>query len=344
MTPVSVGITLFAAFGAGLGLTAYLRSWATRARLLDLPNARSSHRLPTPRGGGLAIASVTLLVALWLATAGRADSALWAIIAGGTLIAWIGWLDDRSSRPWRQRFAVHLGACVVLAATADTCATGSCTSLTGWLVNFALLVFLGAWSVNLFNFMDGIDGLAGTQAVFAAGSGAVIGWLYGAPTAACLLLGVSGAATLGFLWWNWPPAKIFMGDAGSGFLGFVLFAVPLWMAGNSPSGIWPWAVLWAVFAADASVTLVRRILRGERPHEAHRCHLYQQLAQRWNSHRTVTLLYLLVNLVWILPLALLAAANPKAGPAIAATAYLPLAILAWYMGAGMEPRDSRRSP
>ncbi|WKZ12684.1 MAG: glycosyltransferase family 4 protein [Gammaproteobacteria bacterium] len=341
MTPVSAAIALLAAFITGLGLTAYLRHWATQARLLDLPNARSSHRQPTPRGGGLAIASVTLITALWLATAGRDSSVLWAIIVGGTLIAWIGWLDDRAGRPWWQRFAVHVVVCIGLAVTADVCVTGSCNSLGGWLANIALLAFLGTWSVNLFNFMDGIDGLAGTQAVFSAGSGAVIGWLYGAPTAACLLLGVSGAATLGFLWWNWPPAKIFMGDVGSGFLGFVLFAVPLWMAGTSPGGIWPWVVLWAVFAADASVTLVCRILRGERPHEAHRCHLYQQLAVRWNSHGSATLLYLLVNLLWVMPLAFLAAAHPNAGFAITATAYLPLVLLAWYMGAGAEPRNSR---
>jgi Fuc2NAc and GlcNAc transferase len=198
----------------------------------------------------------------------------------------------------------------------------------------AVLAVLGlAWLLNLFNFMDGIDGLAGLQAVCVSVGGACLAWLAGAPDAgrAPLLL---AAASAGFLVWNRPPARIFMGDVGSGFLGLMLGVLALDAARVRPGLLWGWAVLLAVFVADASVTLLRRALRGERLSAAHRSHAYQRLVRRWGGHRPVTVLVGAIDVLWLLPLALATVHWPAAAAALTALAYAPLLVGVWCLGAG----------
>jgi Fuc2NAc and GlcNAc transferase len=186
--------------------------------------------------------------------------------------------------------------------------------------------------------MDGIDGLAASQAIFMLLAAALLvligtqGDAAGQPV--FWWLPTLAAATLGFLLLNWPPARIFMGDAGSTYLGFMIAVLALATIGLGWLSLWQWLILAAVFATDATVTLCRRLLQRERLFEAHRRHAYQQLARRWQSHRRVTLGVILVNVVWLLPLALLAGWYPGTGPALALLAYAPLVVLALRAGAG----------
>jgi Fuc2NAc and GlcNAc transferase len=188
------------------------------------------------------------------------------------------------------------------------------------------------WVLNLFNFLDGIDGIAATEAVFmtcAGGAAGVIGaWDADVPAAAWVL----ACASAGFLCWNWPPARVFLGDVGSGYLGYVIAVLALASARTDPVAIWVWLILGGVFFVDATMT--RRWLRGERVFEAHRSHAYQWLARRWGSHGRVTGTILAVNLVWLLPWSLLALKLPAYAIVAVIVALGPLALLAPVAGSG----------
>jgi Fuc2NAc and GlcNAc transferase len=191
------------------------------------------------------------------------------------------------------------------------------------------------WLINLFNFMDGIDGLAGMEAVCASGFGGLLllrDGLGGYAQCAWVL----AAASSGFLVWNWPPARIFMGDAGSGFLGFVLGVFALSSARMQPSLLWPWLILLSAFIVDSTVTLITRMVTGARWYEAHRTHAYQQAAQRWSSHSKVTVAFAIVNLLWLFPLAWGACVHPTAGPLFAVIAAGPLVYIAFRLHAGQN--------
>jgi Fuc2NAc and GlcNAc transferase len=278
-----------AAFAGSLLLCEAIRRYALRTALLDRPNERSSHRVPTPRGGGAAFvllltAALPLLRVLW-----PDRSSLWAALAGGLLVAIPGWIDDRGSlSPGRRLLAQSLAAlwalfCLGGAGELELGFARIPLGLAGDLTAFLAIL----WSVNLFNFMDGIDGLAGTEAVCAALFGAL--WLgrAGDPAgaAACALL---AAATAGFLVRNLPPARIFMGDVGSGWLGYVLAVLAL--ASNNGGSAPPtlWLLLLSAFAVDATATLADRLRGGHSPVAAHREHAYQRLVRSGLSHGRVT--------------------------------------------------------
>ena len=303
---------LIAVFMASIFITAKVRRYAMRRSLLDIPNERSSHSVPTPRGGGLAIA---LTLAVGVAVLGVSGvlylNVMWALLGGGLLVAGVGWLDDHRhvAPPWRA--LVHL-----LAATWALYWLGGLTELRlgtgiwelGWLGG--ILAALGiVWLTNLYNFMDGIDGIAGVEAVTTGVGGAILLAWAGAPglaTAAALL----AAASAGFLWWNWPPAKIFMGDIGSGLLGYC-FAV-MALAGEN-SGVLPataWLLLLGVFVLDATFTLLHRVIRGERWYTAHRSHAYQRAVQLGYSHRRVSLGVAGVNVLLLFPATILSVVYP----------------------------------
>jgi Fuc2NAc and GlcNAc transferase len=280
----AIAAFLGAAFLSWL-ITGVMRRYALRAALLDVPNERSLHRNPTPLGGGLAVALVTLLGIAAGAILGKipADVA-WALGVGGALVAGVGWLDDRRDVSARMRAAVHAGA--------------SCWAafwIWGELTPAAVVgVICIMWAINLYNFMDGIDGLAGAEAGSVGLIAGVLFLLAGHGDLGGIALLVS-AASIGFLGWNWPPARIFMGDVGSGFLGFT-FGVLSLVAGQS--GALPLALcllLAGVFAFDATVTLLRRAVRGERWYHAHRSHAYQRLVQAGSTHAAVSGGVILVN-------------------------------------------------
>lgn len=274
-----------------------VRGWAARRALLDLPNERSSHHVPTPRPGGLAFVPVLLVgLALWwwcLPVSLRGDAApLLATIAAALFIAGVSLRDDVRPLPPVVRLCAHLaGAALVMASV------GGVRTVTVWPlhvdvvvsgVSLAVGILWAAWFVNAFNFMDGVDGIAGTQALVAG-----LAWVaYGALVPSVFLMGAGAllAGTMaGFLLHNWPPARIFMGDVGSAVLGLLLATTP-WVLGPSDLLVASMLPLWP-FLFDTGLTLVRRGLRGERLWEAHRSHLYQRLVISGWSHRAVSLLY-----------------------------------------------------
>lgn len=335
--------TLVGAAVMSAGLTGCVLWLARRFRLLDVPNPRSAHRVPVPTGGGAAIV-VIVCASILLAPMGedgRLTHGLVVALAGAT-VAVIGFIDDsRHVSKW-WRLLVHSAAiAVVLQATRDPGSLGGTDlSALSWLRGLVVLVAL-MWLLNLYNFMDGLDGLAAVEAVTV--SLGLAAALHFAPHPAPGLLPVcvaTAGASLGFLAWNWPPARIFMGDVGSGFLGFLFGA--LTVIAQRDAGLSPWvpAVLLAVFVTDASVTLTRRMLRGERWYESHRLHAYQWLGRRFGSHRPVTLVVLAVNVLWLMPMAILAARMPDVAWLIAGVAYAPVLAGAVLAGAG-RPEAAR---
>ena len=316
-------------------LTAAARRFALRRGMLDVPNARSSHQRATPRGGGIAIVATVSLATLVLAIAGMVGRDFCvALLGGGLLVSGVGFVDDRRALPASIRFAAQ-----TLAAAWALWWIGGLSQLQigaqvvhpGW--PGVLIAALGIlWTMNLFNFMDGLDGLAAAEAVFVAGAGAVLAAFAG-HSAIAVVAWVLAWASAGFLYWNWPPARIFMGDVGSSYLGYVIALLALGDVQSSAAAVWVWLILGGAFFVDATVTLVRRWLRRDRVSEAHRQHAYQWLARRW-GHRPVTLGVLLVNLFWLLPCASLASRHPQLATATVIGALLPLVVVALRAGAG----------
>lgn len=321
-------------------LTWAVHRYALARGVLDVPNSRSSHRVPTPRGGGLAIAAAFLLGTLAVAAMGRLDwTVASAVIVAGAITAAVGFWDDHAALSARSRLAAHFLAAVTALAALGGMAPFpifGVVTLSGWPAQ-VFGAFMVVWLLNLYNFMDGIDGIAGAEAVTVSLSGAVIGVLAGYPqgSLACLLL---AAASAGFLVWNFPPAKIFMGDVGSGFLGATFGVLVVDAARVSPSLFWSWLILLGAFIVDATVTLLRRLARSERVYEAHRSHAYQHAARAWGAHRPVTLAFAAVNVLWLLPMAAIAATGVLPGELALVIAWLPLVVLAIRYRAGVpEP-------
>lgn len=307
-------------------------------RLLDLPNDRSSHASPTPRGGGLAIVLTFVLATAGLFWAGLVPVRLATALAGVLPLGVIGFVDDHGHVPARWRFLVQMVAAVWSIAWIggmDSVDMGGAVYVSGWFGNLVGILFV-IWMLNLFNFMDGIDGIAGVETVTVALSAALLMYFgRGAewPPEGQVLL-VLAAATCGFLVWNWPPAKIFMGDVGSGVLGFVLALLGLWFGREHALSLATWLILVSVFVVDATLTLLIRIRRGDRWYEAHRSHAYQHASRCLRSHRNVTLSVLAINLLWLLPLAWLATTHAEWELWMLLAAILPLTFTAYRLGAG----------
>ena len=318
-------------------LTGRMRRYALHTGLIDHPNERSSHQRPTPRGGGLAIVVTSMAGICACAVLGIVPTTLAvAVVGGGIAVATVGYLDDRYHLAAGARLSVHFAAALwALFWLGRIPALGVSTPLISfsWL-GYAVGAFGIVWALNLFNFMDGIDGIAGSEGGFVTLAGAALGYLAGMPASVPAASLAVAAASVGFLIWNWPPAKIFMGDVGSGYLGYVIAVLAIAASREDPAAVLAWIILGGVFFVDATVTLLRRIARGERIHVAHRSHAYQWVARRWQSHRRTTVAVTLVNLVWLLPCAWLALLFPKCAGWITAAALLPLAGLALAAGSG----------
>ena len=336
MTISGVLVVLVVGGFASWALTASVMRYASGANLIDYPNARSSHLVPTPRGGGAAIvASYLGLVAALAAVGGVSFDLAVALVGAGGLVAVFGILDDRKHLPARWRFIGHLAAATwvlfwlgslpavpIFGASIDL-------GLAATLLSALYLV----WSINLFNFMDGIDGIASLEAITVSLGGAFVWWLT-QPQGDWPIAVAFAACVAGFLVWNFPPARIFMGDAGSGFLGCVVATLALWSSHTSSHLFWSWFILGGCFMVDATVTLVRRVARGERFNEAHRSHAYQYAARRHGSHKKVSVAFVVVTLGWLVPIAVAVALHRLDGLVGVLVAYAPLVWLAFRYKAG----------
>lgn len=325
------------AFALALFLTGRMRRVALARGIVDHPNVRSSHGVATPRGGGLAVVVASMAGFGTLAGLGGISADLFmALSVGGLAVALVGFLDDLRQVPVSIRLIVHfcaaMWALAWLGGLPSLQVDDHFVQLGGW--GFALGTVAIVWAINLFNFMDGIDGLAAAEAVFIAWGGALLALLTVVTSTVFGAALVFGAACGGFLIWNWPPAKIFMGDAGSGYLGYSAAVLAISSGHEKSVSLFVWLILGGVFFVDATLTLLRRLIRRARIHEAHRDHAYQRLARRWKSHRRVTMAVALVNLLWLLPCATLAMLNPEAAGAISLIALAPIVAIAAALGAG----------
>ncbi len=322
--------------GLALALTGVLRRYALARSIIDIPNARSSHTVPTPRGGGVAIVASFLLALPLAAVSGLASwPVVVALLGAGAGIALLGFLDDHGHIAARWRLLGHLVGAIWalfwLGGLPPLSLFGMSFDL-GWLGHALAALYL-VWLLNLYNFMDGIDGIASLEAICVCIGGALLFVLSGQAGEAALPL-LMAAAVAGFLFWNFPPARIFMGDAGSGFLGVSLGILSLQAAWVAPQLLWSWLILLGVFVVDATFTLLRRLLRGDKVYEAHRSHAYQYASRRFGRHLPVTLAVGAINLLWLLPIALWVGAGGLDGGLGVVLAYTPLLALAVRFRAG----------
>jgi len=320
-------------------LTGVYRHFAKKKSLVDIPEARSSHFRLITRGGGLAV--VVAFIGVLLLNP-PSTTLYWSLIIGGSLIAFIGFIDDLSHIPpqWRllyQSIAVLFPLFLI---------QGGAMPFPPWLA--FPLTFLGLlWLLNLFNFMDGIDAIAGTELVVVAFAIALLLISQEQVAMAGYLL-LLAFAVLGFLAWNMPPARIFMGDVGSSFLGFVIGVFALYSVVEGMLNIFTWLIILACFVGDTTFTLLRRMARGDTWYEGHCTHTYQKAAlllaqrstsprksrQRAYAHRVVIGIMALINLIWLLPLAWLAQAYPFWGLFFVFLGYAPIIVIAIILEAG----------
>jgi Fuc2NAc and GlcNAc transferase len=287
---------------AAAGVVSWVLTGVVRRRMLargrlDVPNERSSHVVPTPRGGGLSIAAVVFGGLLWGTLAGWVSFDVGvALLGGGLMVGAIGWADDCYDLTYRPRLAVHFAAALWTLywlggfPRLDVGAGALTLGVAGWVVAALGIV----WAVNFYNFMDGIDGIAGGEAVVTGMGGGLLLLAAGAPDLAGLSFLIA-AASAGFLLWNWAPARIFMGDVGSGVLGYLFAALAVASENRGAVPMLVWVLLLGVFVVDATVTLVRRALDRERVFDAHKKHAYQRAVQAGWSHTRVSTLVMLLG-------------------------------------------------
>jgi UDP-N-acetylmuramyl pentapeptide phosphotransferase/UDP-N-acetylglucosamine-1-phosphate transferase len=333
-------------FAAAVALVAAVRHWARHRRVLDHPNERSLHQQPTPRGGGVGIVlPVTAAMALVAAIHPELRTAAMSIGVASLCVAAVGFADDIKGLGAATRLFAHVGAAVFLVIGLDAWRSVPVASLAHVDVGLAAVPLTVLWLVgltNAYNFMDGIDGIAGSQGLVAGAGWAVVGLASGDP-----LVAVAGTVTslacAGFLLFNWSPASIFMGDVGSGFLGFFLASLSVYTAGRAPAAatagllfVWP-------FVFDAAFTFVRRVRRRENVLVAHRSHLYQRLVLTGTPHQTVTLCYAALAVVGLAAgIAVALAARPAADIGLLLIAALALSL--WVLVRSREKRVDPSCP
>jgi len=288
-----MGTTLFNGliFIFSFSLTYFVRKWAISKSILDVPNERSSHSIPTPRGGGIAIAIAWFIGLLYFHFTNKIDKQLFLALLSGMPLAIIGILDDILNLKPGLRFLVQFlsaGLALFFLSGLQVLDFGLFSIESQWLLMPIGLIAI-MWAVNLFNFLDGIDGYISTEVIFIC-----IAYFVIFQENITLILAL---AVLGFLAWNWPKAKIFMGDVGSTLLGFNIAILAIYYQNETEISIIVSLILTSVFWFDATITLLRRIKNKEKLKEAHRKHAYQRIVQAGFSHQKTVLWALVLNMV-----------------------------------------------
>lgn len=327
------------AFLISLFLTRQYRVFATERKLLDVPNERSSHVDPVPRGAGISFFiafNVILGFLLW-----RHHITLeyaFPLLLGGTGVVLLGYWDDVSSVAAGIRLFVHFLASIFIFSLLSSGFTRtveiSFLPSLPWLTGIFCVLFI-MWFINLYNFMDGCDGLATSIGIAGAGLIAVISLIQGNINLALIYI-VLAYALGGFLVFNWSPAKVFMGDAGAYFLGYVFGSLALISKMYYSSSLYVHLIIFGCFVVDATWTLLRRAARGEKVYLGHKMHAFQKLLERGWGHARVTSLYVLVTVLWLFPMSLLCVYNQEYGFRFLVIAYIPLFIFALAVGAGSK--------
>jgi UDP-N-acetylmuramyl pentapeptide phosphotransferase/UDP-N-acetylglucosamine-1-phosphate transferase len=329
---------LLAAFAVSALFTWAAIGYARHRNLVDLPGHRRSHTTPTPRGGGIGIvlAIVICLAAIGLGIDGATIPT--RLIVSIALVASVGWIDDHRPLPILIRLAAQIVSSAVFfwPIIAQTWQEIGAVDRTVIFEDGALIaVFIGlcVWSINLHNFMDGIDGILSTQAIFVF---AVLAWLCSLDdrTAHGLQIAVCAAAVVGFLPFNFPRAHIFMGDVGSYVLGLLIFVACVWQFSSSRSMAASGLIAVSAFLTDATCTLLSRLFTGQRWYHPHREHLYQWMTRAGLSHRRVVAWYAAWNLFMVLPVIFFLNRGPIGPDASrgwgAAVGFYVVAIVVWF--------------
>lgn len=323
-------------FFSSVILTVYFRRYAVSRNVLAIPNQRSSHATVTPNGGGGAIVIAFIVGLIGLQFVTPIDlNLLFAIVGAGVFVAIIGFWDDHKALSAKLRLLVHFASAFWLIYWLDTESLHEIFDLSqvfNWLLILLVSVLL-VWLLNLYNFMDGIDGIASSEAIFVSAVLGCFSFIEGQQGLALMAFALC-MATSGFLVFNWPPARIFMGDVGSGFLGVTLGGLSLALMLMTQL-VWPCLVLFGVFLVDATVTLISRFLRGERWYDAHCNHAYQHAARKW-GHFRVTMVVNIINLCWLLPCAYAAYVFPDIALIILIVAFIPIIMIVLMIGAGVR--------
>jgi len=323
---------LFAAFISTVVGTRGYRSLAVRRGIVANPNFRSLHQRPIPRGAGIvfSLVCISAITALWLAGMISSNLTL-ALVVGGGVATLVGFVDD--TRQLRARS--KLLAQGILAALVLFCFDLQPLIHLPQVPAFLDFVFswLGlVWLMNVYNFIDGIDAMAATAAIFVSAAAALVLFVEGtqkvmpADVGVMLVFGLVAVCSFGFLIFNWPPASMFMGDSGSLFLGFVFGAMIAKTVLDDQMSMWTWVIIFGYLAGDTTTTTILRIFVTSKWYGEHRSHAYQNLARIWGSHLTVVVGVTLFHLLWILPLAIWSALMPATAPLAALFALLPVVL------------------
>ena len=278
-------------FLISFSFTYFIKEYAIKKSLVATVNERSSHTVPTPHGGGIAVSITWFIGLIYLYINDQIDPALFYALIIGAVIAVVGLIDDIVELSPKLRmivFALVGFAGLYIIGGLDTITFGL-FDISNPIITSIIAMLIILWYINLTNFIDGIDSYLAMKFIFLSVAGLI---LFGGAHFAVL-----GVSVLGFLYWNWHKAKIFMGDVGSTLLGYIIAIITIYYANIEATNLWIWVTLYGVFWFDATVTLVRRLLNGEKPSVPHRKHAYQRLTQAGWSHSKVTLYATLLNLV-----------------------------------------------
>ncbi|WP_151949628.1 MraY family glycosyltransferase [Aliarcobacter butzleri] len=263
-------------------LTYFIKNYMIKKSLVASVNERSSHTVPTPHGGGIAIAITWFIGLFYLYFIGQIENNLFYALLFGAVISIVSFFDDIYELSPKLRLIIQ-----AIVAIGGLYFLGGFETLTFGIFDIQNPIFTNIfaffmiiWFINLYNFLDGINGYAGSESLFLAVAGFI---LFGGNH--FLVLAV---AVLGFLYWNWNKAKIFMGDVGSTLLGYNIAIFTIYYANQEPTNFWIWIILFSVYWFDATLTLIRRKLNKERLSQAHKKHAYQRLTQAGWSHYKVT--------------------------------------------------------
>lgn len=277
--------------------------YAKQKKWVDVPNERSSHTTVTPRGGGMVFMSLWLL-AIWVGWMFYPQSFKqnWTLPLGVLMVGLTAFYDDRKSLSPKWRFLAYWVASLIAVmgmGGMESLQLGTWIFPLGAVLGYAFAVFSLVWSINLFNFMDGTDGLAATEALFVLFFGGLFLWLEGGYDLALSAWALM-ATVAGFLVWNKPTAKLFMGDVGSASLGFVIMMLAFLGEKHYGVPVLLWLILYGVFCFDATVTLLRRIYTRQKWYQPHKQHAYQRLHQSGKTHAQVLMAVMLMNFLLLI--------------------------------------------
>ncbi len=318
-------------------LTYYYRYFARSFGIIDIPNDRSSHQKPIPRGAGVAFAiAFNLMLAALVFSGFLSLKYTLSVFLGGPIILLVGYWDDLKSLTARLRLASHFFVSVLIVAliTAGFKKEIAISFLPAIpIVTVLFSVFFIAWFINLYNFMDGCDGLAASIGMVGAGLIAILSFFSGSNDLAIIYL-VLAYCLAAFLVFNWHPARVFMGDCGAYYLGYVFGALALVSKLYYDNSLYIHLIIFGAFVVDATWTLIQRLLRGQKPYMAHKEHAFQKLLAKGWGHSRVTAFYVLVTVLWLFPMAAFSSHYSNWSFWFLVVAYIPLYIMVLMVKAG----------